>query len=194
MKICGIIAEYNPFHNGHLHHIREAKALSGADYTVCVMSGNFTQRGEPAIFDKWIRAEAALAGGADIVAELPLLSALQSAEGFARGGVRLLNALGADCISFGSETADARLFLPRGGAPGRRKRRFQGAFKAIPEKRGVLSLRQAEGGGRHTAVYGGGIPYPLQPECDTGIGIRKGDDRDRLQNGAVYRKQEGQLV
>jgi predicted nucleotidyltransferase len=110
MKICGIIAEYNPFHNGHLHHIREAKALSGADYTVCVMSGNFTQRGEPAIFDKWIRAEAALAGGADIVAELPLLSALQSAEGFARGGVRLLNALGADCISFGSETADARLF------------------------------------------------------------------------------------
>ena len=71
MKICGIIAEYNPFHNGHLHQLQEAARLSQADYTIVVMSGNFMQRGTPALMDKYYRAKAALSGGADLVLELP---------------------------------------------------------------------------------------------------------------------------
>ena len=106
MRICGIISEYNPFHNGHKVHIEQTRKKTGADLIVCVMSGNFVQRGEPALFDKWTRALCALHGGADAVIELPLLSAVQSAEGFAYGGIRVLDALGADHISFGSETDD----------------------------------------------------------------------------------------
>ena len=109
MRICGIIAEYNPFHNGHEKHIQLTRKRTGADLIVCVMSGNFVQRGEPAVFDKWLRTACALAGGADAVIELPLLYATQSAEGFAAGGVKILDALGAHAISFGAETDDARL-------------------------------------------------------------------------------------
>lgn len=104
MRICGIVSEYNPFHNGHQKHIALTREKSGADFIVCVMSGNFVQRGEPAIFDKWTRAKCALMGGADAVIELPLLTATQSAEGFAAGAVAILDAIGAESISFGSET------------------------------------------------------------------------------------------
>jgi predicted nucleotidyltransferase len=104
MRFCGVISEYNPFHNGHAAHMQRSREMTGADYIVCVMSGHFVQRGEAAIFDKWTRAACALMGGADAVIELPLLYAVQSAEGFARGGVAVLDALGADAISFGSET------------------------------------------------------------------------------------------
>lgn len=106
MKICGIIAEYNPLHQGHEYHLSEARRQSGCDYLVAVMSGSFVQRGEPAAFDKWQRARWALAAGADAVFELPCVFSLQSAEGFARGGVRLLNSLGATHLSFGSEEAE----------------------------------------------------------------------------------------
>lgn len=106
MTICGIIVEYNPIHNGHKIHIDKSRKKSGADLVVCVMSGNFVQRGEPAIFDKWTRTMCALNAGIDAVVELPFLSAVQSAEGFAMGGVELLDALGADFISFGCETDD----------------------------------------------------------------------------------------
>lgn len=109
MKICGIIAEYNPFHKGHAYHLQKTREQTGAQAIVCVMSGSFTQRGEPAFLDKWIRAEAALACGADIVVELPVLGALQSAEGFAASGVRILNGIGAQMISFGCETGDVAL-------------------------------------------------------------------------------------
>ena len=109
MKICGIISEYNPFHKGHLYHLQKTREQTGAEAIVCVMSGNFTQRGEPALLDKWIRAEAVLGCGADIVVELPVLGALQSAEGFAASGVRILNGIGAQMISFGCETADIAL-------------------------------------------------------------------------------------
>ncbi len=71
MKAVGIVTEYNPFHNGHLYHIEQAKKLTGADVVIAVMSGNFVQRGEPAIFDKWTRAQVALQNGVDIVIELP---------------------------------------------------------------------------------------------------------------------------
>lgn len=107
MKVLGIIAEYNPFHNGHMYHLQASKALTGADLTVVVMSGNFTQRGEPALLDKWARAEMALLCGADLVIELPVAYAMGSAEYFAFGAVKLLDSLGTvDALSFGSESGD----------------------------------------------------------------------------------------
>ncbi|NCB74825.1 MAG: nucleotidyltransferase [Clostridia bacterium] len=108
MKILGIVAEYNPFHNGHLLHIQENKKLIDRDTaTVCVMSGDFVQRGEAAIFSKFARAEAAVKSGADLVLELPLPWALSSAEGFSRGAVGLLGELGCvDYLGFGSECGD----------------------------------------------------------------------------------------
>ncbi len=105
MKIAGIIAEYNPFHNGHYYHIEQTKKELKADYIVVVMSGNFVMRGEPALFNKFLRAKAATLGGADLVIELPVPYALSSAEYFAEGGVRILESLnGVDYLSFGSET------------------------------------------------------------------------------------------
>lgn len=109
MKIAGIVAEYNPFHNGHADHITMTRDPRTADAThiVAVMSGNFVQRGEPALFPKSERVRAALAGGVDLVLELPLPWVLASAEGFAFGGVSLLHALGCvDVLSFGSECGD----------------------------------------------------------------------------------------
>lgn len=109
MKIAVIIAEYNPFHNGHAYHIEQTRRL-GATHIAVVMSGNFVQRGEPAFLDKHIRAEAALRGGADLVLELPLPFACAPAERFARGAVALADGLGcAELLSFGSECGDMQL-------------------------------------------------------------------------------------
>ena len=105
-KSVGIIAEYNPFHNGHLYHIEESRRLTGADVVVCVMSGNFMQRGQMAIADKWERAEAAVRCGADLVVELPTVFACNSAPYFAKAGVEILENLGTDYISFGSESGN----------------------------------------------------------------------------------------
>ena len=103
MSVAGIIAEYNPFHAGHEYHVRQTRLL-GADMIVAVMSGNFTQRCEPAICEKHARAEMAVRGGVDVVLELPVRFALGSAERFAFGGVSILDSLGVvDFISFGSE-------------------------------------------------------------------------------------------
>lgn len=105
--VVGIIAEYNPMHIGHLHHIAEAKRVSVADFVVCAMSGNFTQRGEPAILDKWTRAEIAVKNGADLVVEIPFCFATGSAQFFAKGGVEILEGLGfVDSICFGSESGN----------------------------------------------------------------------------------------
>lgn len=105
MKVLGIVSEYNPFHNGHMYHLQASRALSGADCVVAVMSGNFTQRGEPALVDKWARTEMALLCGADLVIELPLIYAMSSAEYFAFGAVKLLDSLGVvSMMSFGSES------------------------------------------------------------------------------------------
>ena len=107
MKTVGIIAEYDPLHCGHAYHLKKARELSGADYVIAVMSPDFTQRGEPALIDKWIRGRMALDAGADLVLELPVRSAAGSAEFFAGGGVRLLDSLGCvDALSFGCEEAD----------------------------------------------------------------------------------------
>lgn len=106
MTAAGIVAEYNPFHAGHAYHIAQTRRLLGEDAAiVCVMSGNWVQRGDCAVFDKWTRARMALEGGADLVLELPTVWALSSAEGFARGAVGLLKAAGVvGAISFGSES------------------------------------------------------------------------------------------
>ncbi|MBR3579410.1 MAG: nucleotidyltransferase family protein [Lachnospiraceae bacterium] len=104
MKTVGIIAEFNPFHNGHKYMIEKAKAMTGADTAVVIMSGDFVQRGAPAVCDKYLRTRMALACGADIVFELPAVYALGSAEQFAYGGVKLLSStLNIDAICFGSE-------------------------------------------------------------------------------------------
>lgn len=105
-KSVGIIAEYNPFHNGHLYHVEESRRLTGAEVVVCVMSGNFLQRGQMAIADKWERAEAAVRCGADLVVELPTVFACNSAPYFAEGAVEILENLGVDYISFGSESGN----------------------------------------------------------------------------------------
>jgi len=106
MKIAGIIAEYNPFHNGHSYLAKQTRDF-GATHIVAVMSGSFVQRGEPAIFSKWQRTEAALKNGVDLILELPVPYALSSAERFAAGGVSTLSATGCvDLLSFGSESGD----------------------------------------------------------------------------------------
>ena len=88
MKACGIIVEYNPFHNGHRYHAQQARQQSGAEVVIAIMSGNFLQRGEPALLDKWARAEEALQNGVDLVIELPTAWSVQSADYFAKGGDR----------------------------------------------------------------------------------------------------------
>lgn len=109
MSVLGIVVEYNPFHNGHLYHLKKAKEITGAKYTVAVMSGNFTQRGTPAILDKYKRTMIALKNGVDMVVELPVLYATSSANYFARGAVSILKALGVDHLCFGTETGDLSL-------------------------------------------------------------------------------------
>ncbi len=107
MNTVGIISEYNPFHKGHAYHIKEAKRLSGASYAVVIMNGDFVQRGEPAIFDKYTRTRQALEGGADLVFELPVRFGISSAGDFALGGVLALESLGfVDSLCFGSEIGE----------------------------------------------------------------------------------------
>lgn len=109
MKILGIIAEYNPFHNGHEYQIKKAKEMSGADYIIAIMSGNYVQRGAPAIFDKSIRTKMALNAGIDAVFEIPALFSGASANDFAGFGISLLKILGVDFISFGAENDNYKL-------------------------------------------------------------------------------------
>lgn len=104
MKACGVIVEYNPYHNGHVHHIKETKKVSQADCIIAVMSGPFLQRGEPAIIDKFARAKAALESSVDIVMELPYLFAVQNSDIFAQGAVEILHKMGVSSICFGSES------------------------------------------------------------------------------------------
>ena len=106
-RIVGIIAEYNPFHNGHIYHIQNTKEQTGADFVVAIMTGNFTQRGNTSVVNKWEKTKMAIMGGADLVIELPTIYAISSAENFANGAVKLLDTLGfVDTISFGMEAKD----------------------------------------------------------------------------------------
>ena len=115
MKICAIICEYNPLHNGHLYQLKEAKRLSGADTVLCIMSGNFVQRGEAAVVDKFTRAKHAVLAGADAVIELPTLFATSNAELFAKGAISILSTIpSVKTLCFGAENADKLAFLLAG--------------------------------------------------------------------------------
>ena len=106
-RVLGIIAEYNPFHNGHLYHIAKSKQETGAQYVIAVISGNFVQRGNTSIINKWKKARMALLNGVDLVIELPTVYSISSAENFAEGAIKIFNSLGiVDTISFGMETSD----------------------------------------------------------------------------------------
>lgn len=112
MKVTGVIAEYNPFHNGHFYQLQKAKELTHADYLVVVMSGDFVQRGAPALLDKYTRAKMALMCGADLVLELPVLWSTASAEYFSSAGIALLDKIGVvDAICFGCETPNTDIFF-----------------------------------------------------------------------------------
>ncbi len=109
-KIIGIVAEYNPFHNGHLYHLKKSKELTGSDYSIAIISGNFTQRGNTSLIDKWLKTKLVIENGIDLVIELPVLYSTSSAENFAEGSIKILNSLGiVNYISFGSETEDINL-------------------------------------------------------------------------------------
>lgn len=118
MKIAGITAEYNPFHNGHVYHIEKTREQAEADCVIAVMSGDFTQRGEPAVCDKWERAKAAVSTwkGADLVLELPFAFACSRASRYAAGAVDMLVKLGVDVISFGCEAEDPETLRKLAGA------------------------------------------------------------------------------
>ena len=107
MTNCAIICEYNPFHNGHAHHIEETRRKTNCNYIISIMSGNYVQRGEPAIMDKWERTRAALKCGSDLVIELPFIYACSSAEYFANAAVDIINKTNVvDYLSFGSDSGD----------------------------------------------------------------------------------------
>ena len=106
-KILGVISEYNPMHNGHVYQLKESKKIVNPDFSVCIMSGNFMERGDTAIISKWARTKAALENGFDMVIELPTIYSISSAENFASGAVKILNSLNSDVtLSFGSECGD----------------------------------------------------------------------------------------
>ncbi|GEM02665.1 Predicted nucleotidyltransferase [Halolactibacillus halophilus] len=111
MHVLGLIVEYNPFHNGHLYHIEQARKKSNADVVITIMSGQFLQRGEPAIIDKFTRSKMAVLHGSDLVIELPTIYAIQHRDLFCFSAVSILNALGVDTIIFGSESGDIIPFL-----------------------------------------------------------------------------------
>lgn len=143
MHVTGLITEYNPFHNGHLFHLKKARETTGADYTAVVMSGSFVQRGAPAVFDKYSRTRAALLSGADLVFEMPAPFSTASAREFASYAVALFTALGAvDSICFGSECGEiepilraARLLNEESESFKKRLQDFLKEGKTFPEAR-----------------------------------------------------------
>lgn len=107
MPVLGIITEYNPFHNGHLYHLNQARTITDSNAVICIMNGNFVQRGEPALIDKWARTRMALKNGVDLIIELPLIYGIRSAEYFAYGAVTLLEETKTvDYLVFGSESGN----------------------------------------------------------------------------------------
>ena len=135
MLCSGIIAEYNPFHNGHMHHLRETINITGRPNVIAVMSGSFVQRGEPAMFDKFTRARMALKCGVSLVVELPCVFSLSSAEGFASGAVRLLDGSGiVKDLCFGSETIDIRAMESIANIEGKEKHDLDDEIRANLKK------------------------------------------------------------
>ena len=139
-KVLGIISEYNPFHNGHLYHLEQSKKLTGANYTVAIMGGNFTQRGSTSIVDKWSKTEMALNSGIDLVIELPLLYSISSAENFADGAIKILDSLKVvDYISFGAETSEIDLLDKIANVLYKEPKAYKDLLSSRNEKRSFFS-------------------------------------------------------
>lgn len=144
MRVCGVIAEYDPFHKGHERHLRLARERTGADYILCVMSGFYTQRGMPALLPPDVRARMALLCGADAVVQLPAAFSLREGDGFAGAGVEILNSLGCvDFLSFGCETADVPLLQEAALVLEEKDAAFEEAIRAHLEQ--GLSYAAAQG-------------------------------------------------
>lgn len=155
MKIVGLITEYNPFHAGHLYHMQQARELTGADYCVVLMSGSFVQRGEPAIFDKYLRTKTALLAGADLVLEIPAAFSTASAHEFAAYGVGLLSAIGVDAVVFGSECGQIEILKQAAYALNHESAEFQERLRkglkaglTYPQARAKALGETQEGGTR----------------------------------------------
>ncbi|MFD1126107.1 nucleotidyltransferase [Lentilactobacillus raoultii] len=133
LKAVGIISEYNPFHNGHAYQLAQAKKKTGADVTIAIMSGNWLQRGEPAIYDKWLRANAALKSGVDVVIELPVYSAVQPSHIFSMGAVKLAAAIKCQWLAFGAETPgiDYQLLIKNQPRKDRSFKRFDRPYASM---------------------------------------------------------------
>ena len=130
MKFCAVICEYNPFHNGHRYQLNEIRARSGCDKILCLMSGNFTQRGEATILGKYQRARHAVECGADLVLELPAAFSVSSAELFAKGAVHILGSIpSVTMLAFGCESGDKESFLAAAQATLNESKEFKAALK-----------------------------------------------------------------
>lgn len=167
MNIVGIVAEYNPFHAGHRWHIAQTRRRLGECAVVAVMSGNFVQRGDCAIEDKWARTRSALEGGADLVLELPTVWACASAEWFAWGAMSILRAAGAQAISFGSESGDnaalAALSLCLG------QRRFQAELRRFLEQGLPFAACRQAAAGRAAGSGRSRLSDPTQRQFGRGV-------------------------
>ncbi|MBO5007360.1 MAG: nucleotidyltransferase family protein [Clostridia bacterium] len=166
MKIFGITCEFNPFHTGHKYLIEQTKAKTGAEGIVCVMSGSMVQRGDVAIYDKWTRAKSAVENGADLVVELPVCYVLQSADVFAKGAVQILNAIGCDGISFGSECTDINLLYKLAEFKSHEPAEYSAALKeALDKGAGYPTACEIAAG----KVLGGLPPEITSPNSTLGI-------------------------
>ena len=160
MKIAGIVAEYNPFHHGHAYQIEHTRAEKEGDasHVVAVMSTHFTQRGEPALVDPHLRTQMALKNGVDLVIALPVPWALSSAQGFAEGGVFLLNALGCvDMLSFGSECGDLNAL--------QKARALLDDPRVIARLRGFLDMGMSYAEAQRKAVAADDVPGRRHARC-----------------------------
>ncbi|MBQ7455063.1 MAG: nucleotidyltransferase family protein [Clostridia bacterium] len=165
-RVCGVVAEYDPFHNGHAWHLREARRVTGADFIVCVMSMHFTQRGMPALLAPHVRAEMALCSGADAVLGLPVSFSVCEAERFARGGLSILRALGADCLSFGAEPESLPLIKPAAQLLDAPDAAFQSRLRALLGE--GLSFPKAQGQALAEAL---GVDAALLAQPNAALGI-----------------------
>ncbi len=162
MHVAGIIAEYNPLHNGHVYHMERTREVTKCDYIIVVMSGDYVQRGEPAIADKYTRAQWALLAGADLVLELPAVCAVSSAERFAAGGVRVLAGTGVlDYLCFGSETPDTEELIKAAEALKHEPPAFREALKE------QLALGKSYPRARYDALEACGAPNSLLKALST---------------------------
>lgn len=174
VKTAAIIAEYNPFHNGHAYQLEEVRKRSGADYLIVLMSGDFVQRGTPAIFDKYVRTETALLNGADLVLELPLFCSTGSAQRFAEGAAAILDGLGiVDELWFGSEEGDLE--------------RFAGITDILMEepKEYKESLKEA---------LRGGLSYPAARSRALSLYLEQVLGSDRIQAQETFLKQPNNIL